>query len=272
MYDGEGSDKCKLCNKASDKHNGSARFCSKSFANAVSKIHKIQTRQLFSLCREGNTEAVEALVAAGCPVNVEDPQGRTPLHCACHWGNARIVESLLAAGADVKAKARNGLSAIRFACEGGGLDCIRVLVKAGVSCNEPCDEIGRTLLHLACRRRAASVCELLLVHNADVGARDVNASTPLHESAQSSEEVKLLISHKADVTARDFDQRTPLHKFSYAGNQNVCLALLTAKAHVNAQDAEGTSPPVSGSTTYLPCSRASQGLIFAWLFLSICSF
>jgi ankyrin repeat protein len=239
VYKAAGNDSCQVCNMPADEHIGAMQFCRKGFANAVAKVQKIQTVQLFSLCREGNAGDVDRLIAARCPVDAQDRLGRTPLHCACRWGNDSIVKSLLAAGANATAKANSGASALRFACEGGGVGCVRVLVKAGVSCNDTCDESGRTILHLACRKRAAGICELLLEHKADVGAKDLNNSTPLHESGLGSEEAKLLLAYNADVEARDIDHRTPLHKMAFAGNSSTCALLLGARAQVNAKDGEG---------------------------------
>ena len=59
----------------------------------------------------------------------------------------------------------------------------------------------------------AEAVRQLIVHGADIAARDKTRLTPLHLAAFSGsfETVRLLIDHGADVTAQDGRSVTPLH-------------------------------------------------------------
>lgn len=51
--------------------------------------------------REGNLQACETLIDAGCPVNQVDAEGWTPLRAAAWAGHLQIVQLLLKKGAGV---------------------------------------------------------------------------------------------------------------------------------------------------------------------------
>jgi len=241
VYEGKEDVKCKVCGKLPDEHHGTGRYCSKRCSEAIAKLLKTLTPQLYGACRTGDDKAILRLVTAGADINIEDAQGRSPLHCACRWGKASVVSSLISSRANVSAreKGRDGYSALQFGCEGGSAEVVRLLLAAGASATQAYGESRSTSLHLACKKRAHAICELLLEHGADANAKDVGNSTPLHE-AVGSNEAKSLIRNKADVMARDSNLRTPLHKAAFAGNRSVCLLLLESNAQVNAGDAEGS--------------------------------
>ena len=68
---------------------------------------------------------------------------------------------------------------------------------------------------------------LLIEHEVDVTARDVNHSTALHlaSSFGSLEIMRLLLEHDADVTAQDVSGRTPLHLASSWVSSKTCHLL-----------------------------------------------
>ncbi|MCF4969159.1 ankyrin repeat domain-containing protein [Nostoc sp. CMAA1605] len=55
----------------------------------------------FEMIREGNTEKVKELIAAGYNVNAIFEDGKTPLISAAHHGHLKIIKILVEAGADV---------------------------------------------------------------------------------------------------------------------------------------------------------------------------
>ena len=58
--------------------------------------------------REGQTETVKALIAAGANIDTKDRDGNTLLHVAAHYGRTTTVKVLIAAGIDVNAKSKYG--------------------------------------------------------------------------------------------------------------------------------------------------------------------
>ncbi|MFE6648132.1 ankyrin repeat domain-containing protein [Nocardioides sp. NPDC057772] len=63
--------------------------------------------------------------------DMNDPQGRTPLHQAAVEGNVSLVRSLIEAGADVGAADKMGATALHFACQQDHLEVATVLLEAG---------------------------------------------------------------------------------------------------------------------------------------------
>lgn len=69
----------------------------------------------------------------GANVNVQDNEGRSPLHCALFWGQDKVAEVLIAAGANLNARSNNGYTVMQFAIEttqnNGSVACVKALLK-----------------------------------------------------------------------------------------------------------------------------------------------
>ena len=102
------------------------------------------------------------------------------------------------------------LSPLHEAAKDGDLDTLEYEVARGADVNA-CEGWARnTPLHLAAvGNQIGTLC--LLVHHADVNARDVNLKTALHKACAASdiECIKLLLQAGADIHAKDEDGRTP---------------------------------------------------------------
>ena len=161
----------------------------------------------------GDTEAVDAILSAGVPVDVvsQSALGWTPLHEAAFVGHPDLVGHLISRGAKV------GTGTAR----------------------------GRTALHLAAWLGHADIAKILLEHGADPNARDRVGWTPLHDAAVmqgSADLAKLLLSKGADIKARDNEGRTPLHLAAWMGKVDVVALLLASGAEADARDEEGLTP------------------------------
>jgi ankyrin repeat protein len=80
------------------------------------------------------------------------------------------------------------------------------------------------------------ITALLIANGADVNAKRVSGSTPLHNAANNvyKEVVELLIDNGADVNAKDMNGMTPLHVAAYGGAREHFELLIAKGADVNA--------------------------------------
>ena len=63
---------------------------------------------LLDAARNGDTEAVKALIDAGAGLNAKDEDGWTALIWASEEGHTEIAKELISAGADVNAQDKDG--------------------------------------------------------------------------------------------------------------------------------------------------------------------
>ena len=104
---------------------------------------------------------------------------------------------------------------------------------------------GWTSLHEAAAfGEKPEVVSLLLDRGADINARSISGSTPLHlaASSQTVEIVALLLDRGANINARDMDRETPLHLAVRHNTSDVVELLLYRGADINARNNEGKTP------------------------------
>jgi len=104
---------------------------------------------------------------------------------------------------------------------------------------------GVTPLHEAAGNGHVEVAKLLLVNKADVNAGSTNGGMPLLIAVANNHKdtVELLLAYKAKVNAKDYKGRTPLHEAASRGRHREVVELLLAhQADVNAKDDDGSTP------------------------------
>ena len=165
-----------------------------------------------ALAAEKNArEAARLLIEHGAAVDAVQDDRRTPLHVAAEHDAAEVAELLIANGADVWAWSGSGWP-LDHAVRNGARNAARLLVDVPLWTGQH----GETLLHRASANGNRDRAVLLIDHGADVNAKDVYGSTPLHyalsKDAGTPELAKLLIDAGADVDARGEGGERPLHK------------------------------------------------------------
>src|ERR1041384_1815683 len=105
------------------------------------------------------------------------------------------------------------------------------------------DEGGSTALHHAAGYGPLANLELLINKGADVNAKNLRRSTPLHWAIHDENKVRLLLSKGSDVNAKQAQGRTPLFLAAMLGDGVPTMRLLFARgADPNLATANGQTP------------------------------
>jgi ankyrin repeat protein len=102
------------------------------------------------------------------------------------------------------------------------------------------------LLDDAVLKGDAAMVRMLADRGANVNARSLGGSTPLHDAALKgyAEIAARLIAHGANVNARDSYGATPLNDAAVGGNAAIVRMLLDHGADVNARETESGATPL----------------------------
>ena len=161
-----------------------------------------QDAGLMQAARQGDAEAVQALLAGGANPSQAQGDGTTALHMAALEGHAEVMDVLLAAGAEVGAMTRIGAyTPLHLASQGGHGAVVRALLEKGADATLATTNSGATPLHLAARAVAGEdAVAALLEHGADANAREGSSGqTPLMFAAafDRTPAVRALLEHGA---------------------------------------------------------------------------
>ena len=190
---------------------------------------------LIDAVRDGDTVAVERLLAAGVAAGTAEVDGTTALHWAAHHDRPAIAGLLLEAGAAVDAANRYGVTPLALASVNGSTPMLARLLEAGADPNLPNPE-GETPLMTAARTGDGAAIETLLAHGARVDAVEGwRGQTALMWAAAQNEvaAVAALLAAGADPHARSERGFTPLLFAAREGHVDVLDALVRAGAAVD---------------------------------------
>jgi ankyrin repeat protein len=195
--------------------------------------------------RDGDAQAIRALLDRGADVNARDAEGNTPLILASFYASPRCVALLLEGGADANAANAAGVTAlIRAATD---YEKARLLVDAGANVRVRTADLGNTPLLLAARRAGnARTVKLLLERGADASERNGAGVSPLMSGAAGGdlETVRSLLDAGAkaddlpgsnDASPADIASRfrTPLMWAAYRDDEPMVRLLLVRGADPN---------------------------------------
>lgn len=199
----------------------------------------INPRIDWSLCHIaaflGLIEIMRCLVHDGCPVDVQDELGQTPLHYASRKGHRAIGEILIRAEADVNSLTASGFSPLAYAARGSHTKFVALLLENGANVNCITTD-GDSCLIFACQNGNVRLARQLLAAGADVNIPGYSRSAL--EFAVSSgilELVKILLDAGADANAQCGDYETVLSQAAFYGQHEIMDMLLDAGADINAR-------------------------------------
>ncbi|XP_053606357.1 protein phosphatase 1 regulatory subunit 16A isoform X1 [Plodia interpunctella] len=195
---------------------------------------------LHQCCIDNNEAMMRLLLDHGANVNAEDSEKWTPLHAAATCGNLNLVKILIQRGANLLAVNGDGNMPYDICEEESTLDAIESemaargvtqrlidetraatemkmlldvaeMVKEGMDLDEPRDNQGATLLHIASANGYIKVVEFLLEHRASADVVDHDMWQPVHAAAcwGHLEVLELLVQYGADLNVRNKHDETP---------------------------------------------------------------
>lgn len=251
-------------------------------ANGAS-VHKADDSGETSLHKasvKGHLEIVLLLVENGANVNVKTKDNCTPLYLSAYnkhemvsqyllergatieediaimLGNIELIEHYFAEGVDANSQLTKGYgkgeSWLNIAVRHQNKGLIELLLNRGAKINKKTGSFKLSPLHIASigsrGRTPKDICEILILHGADINAQDINGATPLHWAATVGNKtiLKLLIRHNANVNALDSSNRTPLFEAARLHQLETVNLLLSCNAEVNLTDKEGRTPLLCG--------------------------
>lgn len=148
-------------------------------------------------------------------INSGDDKDDTPLHYAAREGKSETVLELVNHfGADVNLRNKWKDTPLRLALKHDRVETARALTSCCVADIEAPNSLGYTLLHTAAQNGSTDVVCALAESGANVNARALLDSTPLHFAVEKghADTVRVLIKDfRADIHAKDREGDTPLH-------------------------------------------------------------
>ena len=250
------------------------RWCSSTLILISSIAAAGEDLQLIDAARNGNRDAVQALIQQKADVNLATADGTTALHFAAHrndielagqllkakakpdaandygvtpaWlactnQNADLVKSLLDAGANARAALWTGETVLMKCAQTGTVDAVKALLERGADVNASESKKGQTALMWAIAGKHPEITALLLKSGADIHAKSAGGFTPLLYAARSGDagSARLLLDAGVNVDEATEKHGTALVIASAGGHEELALLLLKAGANPNATDEDG---------------------------------
>jgi ankyrin repeat protein len=203
--------------------------------SAASLAAAADTR-LADAAKQGDNEAVRALLTQHADVNAARPDGATALAWASYHDDLAMADLLIGAGAKVNTANDYGVTPLMLACTNRSAPMVDRLVTAGANSNAASEWTGESpLMRCAATGRLEAV-KSLLAHGADVKAKDARQghTALMWALAQRHGDIAAaLIEAGADVNAHARSGFTPLMFAAQQGDLESAKALLAAGAKVN---------------------------------------
>ncbi|XP_008585284.1 PREDICTED: ankyrin repeat and SOCS box protein 2 [Galeopterus variegatus] len=246
-------------------------------------MQKYKTSQLAAVdpllkaIKEGDEEALKAMIKEGKNLTEPNKEGWLPLHEAAYYGQLGCLKvlqraypgtidqrtlqeetalylatcrehldcllSLLQAGAEPDISNKSRETPLYKACERKNAEAVRILVQYNADTNHRCNR-GWTALHESVSRNDLEVMEILVNGGAKVESKNAYGITPLFVAAQSGqlEALRFLAKHGADINTQASDSASALYEACKNGHEEVVEFLLSQGADANKTNKDGLLP------------------------------
>uniref|UniRef100_A0A0P6K729 Ankyrin repeat and SOCS box protein 2 n=1 Tax=Heterocephalus glaber TaxID=10181 RepID=A0A0P6K729_HETGA len=227
--------------------------------------------------KEGNEEALKAMIKDGKNLGEPNKEGWLPLHEAAYYGQLGCLKvlqqaypgaidqrtlqeetalylatcrehldcllSLLQAGAEPDISNKSRETPLYKACERKNTEAVRLLVQHHADTNHRCNR-GWTALHESVSRNDVEGMEILVSGGAKVEAKNAYGITPLFVAAQSGqlEALRFLAKHGADINTQASDSASALYEACKNDHEEVVAFLLSQGADANKANKDGLLP------------------------------
>lgn len=208
---------------------------------------------LQSAIMTGDLAPARLLVELGADVNARG-NGLCPIFAALNADDPQFLELLITNGADMSFIHEGDNTATKVVCaySKAKSSLLSIVLKHGANPNHS-KEDRTPLMHAASwgAEQAVKMCEILILHGANVNARNSKDETALHFSVRKGniETPRLLLSYRADVNAQDQNGESALHIAAasfygreYGHNFDIQELLLQSGADQMIKSREGKSP------------------------------
>ena len=176
---------------------------------------------LMLACFNDHVQIVKELLDGDAQVtkNIQDNDGRTPLHAASAKGFLEVVKLLLESGASSSIAAHTGWTPLHAACNNGFVEVAKLFLNHGASTSVTMSS-GQTPLYLACEMGHLEVVQLLLDRAAGTATANVEEQTPLCSASLqgSTEIVKISSNREDDLFFPANNNWTPIHVAIFRGH------------------------------------------------------
>jgi ankyrin repeat protein len=216
----------------------------------VNKVTALDLNVLHFAAATNNVHLIRKFIEKGADKNKtsNEGSGETPLNIAVRNGNMDAIKALIDGGVDINHVNDNGETAVFLVSRGFifplspllSAKILKLLIDSGANIQiENNDHLSP--LWIATLNGNLNLVKLLLEGGADVESFDEDGYTPLAIGAENGRlrSIKLILKAGADIEAQDNEGNTPLMMAANNGHEDIVEFFLKKDAYVNHENDEG---------------------------------